>query len=245
MEGVKNPEHVRQWRPIELFWVGLVREAYVLEGERARKTQQTFGEIGRKKGSKEGSRKMGSELVWRWCVGLRCNMAAASSFYLIRTPSQLRITTRRSSTWKLGQSSNNNKCGKEYLEMTEQELMKECEMGTFKASGPGGQHRNKRETAVRLKHLPTGLIAQAVEDRSQHMNRSSALARLRTLLALHVRNSVDVEAYSPPPELLRILPLKSTLRTSDSGPQIGHKNPKFLLVIIIFLYWKFVINPVL
>ena len=50
--------------------------------------------------------------------------------------------------------------GKEYLELTDEELMRRCEMSTFKASGPGGQHRNKRESAVRLKHLPTGLIAQ-------------------------------------------------------------------------------------
>jgi protein subunit release factor B len=50
--------------------------------------------------------------------------------------------------------------GKEYLELTDQELMKQCEMDTFKASSPGGQHRNKRESAVRIKHLPTGLIAQ-------------------------------------------------------------------------------------
>lgn len=62
--------------------------------------------------------------------------------------------------------------------------MRQCELNTFKASGPGGQHRNKRESAVRLKHLPTGIIARAVEDRSQHMNRASALARLRTLIAL-------------------------------------------------------------
>lgn len=52
--------------------------------------------------------------------------------------------------------------GKEYLELTDQELMKQCEMDTFKASGPGGQHRNKRESAVRIKHLPTGLIAQVL-----------------------------------------------------------------------------------
>lgn len=55
-----------------------------------------------------------------------------------------------------------NSKGKEFLELTDQELMKQCEMDTFKSSGPGGQHRNKRETAVRLKHLPTGLIAQVL-----------------------------------------------------------------------------------
>ncbi|CAI8593510.1 unnamed protein product [Vicia faba] len=71
-----------------------------------------------------------------------------------------------------------------YLDLTDDDLMKQCEMGTFKSSGPGGQHRNKRESAVRLKHLPTGIIAQASEDRSQHMNRASALKRLRSLIAL-------------------------------------------------------------
>ncbi|GLT63321.1 hypothetical protein SLA2020_358950 [Shorea laevis] len=104
-----------------------------------------------------------------------------------------------------------------------------AKLDTFKASGPGGQHRNKRESAVRIKHLPTGVIAQAVEDRSQHMNRASALARLRTQLALKVRNKVDLDSYSPPLELLCILPLASTIRGSECGPQIGPKNPKFVL----------------
>ncbi|GAB2272595.1 hypothetical protein Dimus_007417 [Dionaea muscipula] len=87
--------------------------------------------------------------------------------------------------------------GRGLLRLTDEQLMRQCEMETFKASGPGGQHRNKRESAVRLKHLPTGIVAQAVEDRSQHMNRASALSRLRVQLALKVRNAVDIDDYSP------------------------------------------------
>ncbi|CAJ1952455.1 unnamed protein product [Sphenostylis stenocarpa] len=114
-----------------------------------------------------------------------------------------------------------------YLDLTDEDLMRQCEMDTFKASGPGGQHRNKRESAVRLKHLPTGIIAQASEDRSQHKNRASALNRLRSLIALKVRKTVDLDPYSPPRELLQILPPKSSIRGSDCGPQIGPNNPKF------------------
>lgn len=61
------------------------------------------------------------------------------------------------------------------------------------------------------------------------MNRASALKRLRALLAIRVRNSLDIDSYTPPLELLQILPLKSTIRGSDCGPQIGPKNPKFIL----------------
>ncbi|WCJ41912.1 Peptide chain release factor 1 [Euphorbia peplus] len=124
--------------------------------------------------------------------------------------------------------SNSSTSGR-YLDLTDEQLVRQCDLTTFKSSGPGGQHRNKRESAVRLKHLPTGLVSQASEDRSQHMNRSSAVRRLRTLLALKVRNPVDVSVYSPPQELLQILPPKSTVRGSDCGPQIGPKNPKFVL----------------
>ncbi|CAH9073076.1 unnamed protein product [Cuscuta epithymum] len=50
--------------------------------------------------------------------------------------------------------------GREYLMMSKEQLLRQCEMNTFKSSGPGGQHRNKRESAVRLKHRPTGIVAQ-------------------------------------------------------------------------------------
>ncbi|KAL9254845.1 Peptide chain release factor 2-like protein [Drosera capensis] len=125
--------------------------------------------------------------------------------------------------------------GQGFLRLSDEQLMGQCQMETFKASGPGGQHRNKRESAVRLKHLPTGIVAQAVEDRSQHMNRASALARLRVLLALKVRNHVDLDAYSPPQELLVILPEKSTIREKGVGSQIKANNPKFVMGMQAFL----------
>lgn len=54
----------------------------------------------------------------------------------------------------------NNDSGRELVSLSDEKLLSQCEMDTYKASGPGGQHRNKRESAVRLKHLPTGIIAQ-------------------------------------------------------------------------------------
>lgn len=53
---------------------------------------------------------------------------------------------------------------------------------TYKSSGPGGQRKNKTETAVRLRHLPTGITVIATEHRSQAQNRQLAFERLRERL---------------------------------------------------------------
>jgi hypothetical protein len=72
-----------------------------------------------------------------------------------------------------------------------EQLWAKCEVRRLRRSGPGGQHRNKVETAVGLRHPSTGVCAEAGERRSQAQNRSVALFRLRVNLAIEVRCPCD------------------------------------------------------
>lgn len=68
------------------------------------------------------------------------------------------------------------------------QLLRDCDIRRTRGSGPGGQHRNKVETAVVVEHLPSGLRGEASERRSQEQNRKEAVHRLRIKLALSLRH---------------------------------------------------------
>lgn len=81
-----------------------------------------------------------------------------------------------------GESSNST--GEEPLvPETDEELLADCRVDTFRAGGKGGQHQNVTESGVRLTHGPTGIVVSARDERSQHRNRALAIERLRERIA--------------------------------------------------------------
>ncbi len=69
---------------------------------------------------------------------------------------------------------------------------KDFRIQTFKGSGPGGQHRNKVETAVRITHKGTGISAESTDSKSQSQNRSSAFLKLAKKLVQYYRKEQAV-----------------------------------------------------
>jgi protein subunit release factor B len=65
------------------------------------------------------------------------------------------------------------------LPESDEELLRECQVDTFRSSGPGGQHVNKTESAVRLTHVPSGMVVSCQQERSQHRNKALCLEKLR------------------------------------------------------------------
>lgn len=96
-------------------------------------------------------------------------------------------------------------------------LLAECEIHTFRASGPGGQKRNKTSSAVRLHHAPSGIIVKAAESRSQHENKARALRRLREALAIGFRRPLPNAVTWP--EHVHVV--DGTLRLASNNPDLA------------------------
>ena len=108
----------------------------------------------------------------------------------------------------------------DYLIVDERTLLAQCDIDHYRSSGPGGQKRNKTSSAVRLRHRPTGLIVTATEERSQHVNKTRALRRLRKAIALNVRRDIDVATYRKSAAL-------SSCVTGDGVLQVGRRDERY------------------
>lgn len=81
---------------------------------------------------------------------------------------------------------------KSLIEVDEKDLM----IQTMQSGGPGGQHQNKTESAVRITHIPTGIVTTSREERSQHRNKKLAIAKLIMLLENKANSTEkDFEKY--------------------------------------------------
>ncbi len=112
---------------------------------------------------------------------------------------------------------------REFLNLDDPSLLRQCELDTFRSSGPGGQKRNKTSSGVRLRHQPTGVIVTAVEDRSQHVNKARAVRRLRAAIALTVRYPIR-DDYQPSETL------KSCLNDA-THINVGKRDARYPLVV--------------
>ena len=117
----------------------------------------------------------------QWVTG-RCTLSTASENETAATTSPDATATNQAAA---------------YLSLSDAELLRQCDVDTYRASGPGGQHRNKTESAVRLRHKPTGCVSQSCEQRSQHMNRETALGRLRQAISLKGNARLIFPTFTP------------------------------------------------
>src|SRR5215210_4325832 len=109
--------------------------------------------------------------------------------------------------------------------LSDELLLAQCEVDTYRASGPGGQKRNKTSSAVRLRHPPSGLLVIAEESRSQHENKARALRRLRRALYLELREPLTADALTP--GAVARLPDYTQARGADGRLHLSVKDPRF------------------
>ena len=89
-----------------------------------------------------------------------------------------------------------------FARLSLEELERDCAFEAFHASGPGGQGVNTADSAVRMRHIPTGIVAVSREQRSQLQNRAACLRKLQTILR---------ERVIPPKRRVKTRPTKGSI----------------------------------
>lgn len=116
----------------------------------------------------------------------------------------------------------------EYWELSDEELLQQCEWYAGRASGPGGQKRNKTHSAINMIHGPTKITVIANEHRMQGENRHLALKRLRLQLVLAMRREVDLETF--------VIPAEVSAQINGKGKlAVNPDNHKYLQIIATML----------
>lgn len=110
-----------------------------------------------------------------------------------------------------------------HLPKSDEVLLNECKIDTYRSSGSGGQHVNVTDSAVRLTHLPTGIIVTSQKERSQFLNKQDCLQKLRKV--------VDRLNYRKPKRIATKIPysvkIKNSLKKkSDSEKKRQRRLPK-------------------
>lgn len=112
-----------------------------------------------------------------------------------------------------------------WASLSDEQLLAQCEVDTYRASGPGGQKRNKTSSAVRLRHPPSGLLVIAEESRSQHENKARALRRLRQALYLKLRQPLAADELTP--ERLAARPDYGPARDGEGRLHLSARDVRF------------------
>lgn len=115
----------------------------------------------------------------------------------------------------------------DFLAASDETLLRQCDIYFCRSTGPGGQHRNKVSSAVRLRHRPTEITAHGDESRSQAENKVMAVKRLRMNIACQLRRPIDRAAELPPHVQECVFVPRGAHAPGVRRIQIGRKDFRF------------------
>ncbi len=111
-----------------------------------------------------------------------------------------------------------------WLRLDDEALLKQCKEDRYKSGGPGGQRRNKVETALKLHHEPSGASVHANDSRYLQRNRLSAVRHLRERIAIESRSPFSLETPNIPGEFTEHIGPKRTF-------SINRKNVVYPIIV--------------